>query len=206
MAVSFDLFGTLVQADRPGEPWDAVGEALSERDVSVPADWEATYRSAHVETAPLAAQSLVEHTQAALASQGIDADGDVVHDALLAAFDGQVTVADGAERALSAARGTGPVGLLSNCSVPGLVERTLERASLSGRFDAVVTSLGCGWRKPHDRAFTHVSDALGADPDSLLHVGDDSRADGGGRTTGATVVLTGQTPLSEFPSVLEGWQ
>ncbi len=203
MAVSFDLFDTLVTADRPDEPWDAVADTLGERGVAVPDDWEAAYRSAHVDIERGAELSLVEHTAAALASRGVEADRETVRAALLAAFDGPVTVRDGTVETLRAARVRGPVGLLSNCSLPGLVDRTLERAALPVEFDAIVTSVGCGWRKPHDRAFAAVADALGIPPDELIHVGDDPRADGGGRTAGVTVVLTDEVPLSAFPEWLE---
>ena len=203
MAVSFDCFGTLVTADRPTEPWVAVADALRARSVSVPDDWETAYRTSHVQTGPLEELSLVVHTREALASRGLAVDADLVHDALLAAFDGPVSVVDGARPALRAAAETGPVGVLSNCSVPGLVERTLARADLATAVDAVVTSVDCGWRKPHDRAFTQVAAALGVDCGSLVHVGDDPRADGGGRTAGVTVLLTDDTPLDELSERLE---
>jgi len=201
--VSFDLFGTLVTAERPTEPWAAVANALDSRGVSVPADWEAAYRTSHVDTDPGEECSLVTHTRGALRSRGVEASPDTVRDALLSAFDGPVTVRDGAPAALSAAGAAGPVGLLSNCSLPGLVDLTLARAQLPVAFDAVVTSVGCGWRKPHDDAFAAVASELGASPTDLVHVGDDPRADGGGRTAGVTVVLTEDVSLSAFPQWLE---
>jgi FMN phosphatase YigB (HAD superfamily) len=204
VAVSFDLFGTLVAADRPGEPWVAVADALGERGVAVPEAWEEAYRSSHVPVERGAELSLVDHVEAALASRGVDADRGTVEEALLAAFDGPVTVREGAAEALRAARTAGPVGVLSNCSLPGLADRALERAALPVGFDAVVTSVSCGWRKPYDRAFEAVAGTLGVPAGELVHVGDDPRADGGGRTAGVTVVLTGDVPLSSFPDWLEG--
>ncbi|MEF8812358.1 MAG: HAD family hydrolase [Halovenus sp.] len=203
MSVSFDLFGTLVMAERPSEPWAAVADALDSRDIPVPADWEAAYRTSHVDTEPGEECSLVAHTRATLRSRDIEASPDTVHDALLEAFDGPVTVRDGAPEALEAAAGVGPVGLLSNCSLPGLVDLTRERAQLPVSFDTVVTSVGCGWRKPHDSAFATVASELGVPPTELVHVGDDPRADGGGRTAGVTVVLTEDVSLSRFPDWLE---
>jgi FMN phosphatase YigB (HAD superfamily) len=204
VAVSFDLFGTLVTADRPDEPWVAAADALRERGVAVPEGWEDAYRSSHVPVERGAELSLVDHTEAALASRGVDADHKTVREALLAAFDGPVAVRDGVADALRAALAAGPVGVLSNCSLPGLADRTLERAALPVRFDAVVTSVDCGWRKPHDRAFGAAAGALGVPAGDLVHVGDDPRADGGGRTAGVTVVLTEDVPLSSFPDWLEG--
>ena len=203
MAVSVDLFDTLVTADRPDVPWDAAATALRDRGVTVPDDWEDAYRSSHVPVDRGRELSLVRHTQAALASRDVEVDERTVHEALLAAFDGPVTVRDGAVAALRAATERGPVGLLSNCSLPGLVERTLSRAALPVEFDAVVTSVGCGWRKPHDRAFEAVADALGVSLADLVHVGDDPRTDGGARTTDATVVLTDDVSLAAFPAWLE---
>jgi HAD superfamily hydrolase (TIGR01549 family) len=203
VAVSFDLFDTLVTADRPDEPWAAVADALDARGVAVPDDWEAAYRSSHIAVDRGAELSLVAHTQAALDSRGVDADSETVREAALSAFDGPVELRDGAEDTLRAAADAGPVGILSNCSLPGLVERTIARANLPVSFDAVVTSVDCGWRKPHDRAFEAAADRLGVAPSELVHVGDDPRADGGGRTAGVTVVLTDEVPLSDVPDWLE---
>lgn len=203
MGISFDLFGTLVDAKRPESPWDAAATELRERGVTVPADWEDAYRSTHITVERGRELSLVEHSQAALASRGVNVAEETVRAALLAAFDGPVEVRDGATDALAAAAEHGPVGVLSNCSLPGLVERTLGRAAFSCSFDAVVTSVDCGWRKPHDEAFAAVADALGVSLDSLVHVGDDPRTDGGARTTAATVVLTDDVPLTGFPAWLE---
>jgi FMN phosphatase YigB (HAD superfamily) len=207
VAVSFDLFGTLVSVERPDEPWTAVAQELRVRGVTVPEDWEAAYRESHLSVEPGAEQSLVSHTRAALASRGGQAPRDAVHGALLEAFGGSVSVRAGAPAALRAAARAGPVGVLSNCSVPGLVERTIDRADLPARetVDETVTSVGCGWRKPHDDAFRAVAARLDVDVGDLVHVGDDPRADGGGRTAGVTVVLTGETPLAEFPDWLEGF-
>jgi len=207
VAVSFDLFGTLVSTERPDEPWAAVARELRAREVTVPDDWETAYRESHLSVERGAEQSLVAHTRAALASRGVQAPRCTVHDALLGAFGGSVSVRAGAPAALSAAARAGPVGVLSNCSVPGLVERTIGRANLPAgeAVDEVVTSVGCGWRKPHDGAFRAVAGRLDVDVSDLVHVGDDPRADGGGRTAGVTVVLTGETPLADFPDWLEGF-
>jgi len=206
VAVSFDLFGTLVAVDRPAEPWDAVARELRAQGVTVPAGWEGAYRKSHLSAEAGTEQSLLTHTRATLSSLGVEATESAVHDALLGAFDSPVSVRAGAPGALRAAARAGPVGILSNCSVPGLVERTLDRADLPAKavVDEVVTSVGCGWRKPHDEAFRAVADRLGGDVAELVHVGDDPRADGGGRTAGATVVLVDEVPLAEFPDWLEG--
>jgi FMN phosphatase YigB (HAD superfamily) len=202
VAISFDLFDTLVAADRPARPWAAVATELEARGVSVPEEWEAAYRSSHVSVEPLAELSLVDHTLAALAQYGRDPQPSTVEDALLAAFDGPVRTREGAETAVRAAAEAGPVGVCSNCSLPGLIERTLERASLPA-FDVVVTSVDVGWRKPHDRVFERTAAALGVPVEDLVHVGDDPRTDGGARTAGATVLLLDDHPLASLSTWLE---
>lgn len=201
MAVSFDCFDTLVTADRPEEPWVAVATALHERDVSVPEDWEAAYRSSHREYDRGAEAPLDEHVRLALASRCVEVSPETALEATLAAFDCEVSVRDGAHAALAAAGEHGPVAVCSNCSVPGLVERTLDRADLS--VDTVVTSVDCGWRKPHAGIFEATATALDCPLDSLVHVGDDARADGGAERVGARTVLVQDVPLADFPAWLE---
>lgn len=202
MGVSFDCFGTLVTTDRPEEPWTAVATALRSRDVAVPADWEAAYRTGHREYEPGAEAPLDEHVRLALASRGVDVAPTLASEATLAAFDAPVTVRDGADAALEAAAESGPVAVCSNCSVPGLLERTLERAGLAGSADAVVASADCGWRKPHPAVFETVADELGVDLAELVHVGDDARTDGGAERAGATTVLLSDCPLPELTARL----
>jgi FMN phosphatase YigB (HAD superfamily) len=201
VAVSFDCFGTLVTADRPGAPWDAVADELRERGVAVPGDWEAAYRSSHREYDRGAEAPLDEHVRLALASRHVDVSAETARDATLAAFEGAVTVRSGASGALATARDHGPVAVCSNCSVPGLVERTIDRTDLS--VDAVVTSVGCGWRKPHPEIFQRTAAALSCPLESLVHVGDDARTDGGAERAGATTVLLEDVPLTELPAWLD---
>ena len=197
VAVSFDLFGTLVAADRPDEPWDAVADSLAERGVGVPDDWEAAYRSSHREYDRGREAPLDEHVRLALASSGVTVTATTARESVLAAFDGPVARRDGARDALAAAADHGPVAVCSNCSVPGLVERTLARVDLAGdALDAVVTSVDSGWRKPHPRIFEATADALDTPLPGLVHVGDDARTDGGADRAGARSVLLADTSLS----------
>jgi FMN phosphatase YigB (HAD superfamily) len=204
VVVSFDLFGTLVDADRPAAPWDTVADVLAERGVRVPDDWEAAYRSAHREYDRGREAPLDEHVRLALASRGVDVTEAAAREAVLAAFDTPVTVRDGARSALRAAADRGPVGICSNCSVPGLVERTLDRAALAdavpGGFGAVVTSVDCGWRKPHPEIFETTAAALDVPLVDLVHVGDDARTDGGAGRAGAQTVLIENVAL---PTIAE---
>src|SRR6185295_11991278 len=52
-------------------------------------------------------------------------------------------------------------------------------AGLSPELDVVVTSDGCGFRKPDPRIVHEALAALGVRPDEAVLVGDDATADGG---------------------------
>jgi len=205
VAVTFDLFGTLVAVDRPDDPAAAVADELAARGVVVPDAWPRAYRRPHHDIAAGEELSLVAHAHAALADCGARVERSVVASAVRAAFDpDEVAVRDGAATAVGAARDHGPTGVLSNCSVPGLVEQMLDRSGLADTVDTTVTSVGCGYRKPDRRAFERVADALGVDPRTLIHVGDDPETDGGVEAVGGRFVSVTRTPLSELPDVLEG--
>ncbi|QLH81653.1 HAD family hydrolase [Halosimplex pelagicum] len=205
MAVSFDLFGTLVAVSRPAEPAEAVARQLRERGVAVPDGWATAYREPQVTVESGAELALSDHVGHALASRGVDADAGTVAAAVRAAFDGPVDTREGAGAAVAAAAERGPVGVLSNCSVNGLVERTLDRSALDAdRFDAVVASVDCGWRKPDRRAFEAVAEAFGVPLADLIHVGDDPETDGGAEAAGARSVLLDDTHLADLPARLEG--
>jgi len=207
VATSFDLFGTLVDAERPSDPAAAVAAELSARGVTVPDDWDRAYAEPHLDAGSGEAVSLVEHVRAVLASRDVTVSEARVRSAVLAAFETPVERRPGARTAIEAASAHGPVGLLSNCSVPGLVGRTLDAARLDpAAFDAVVVSVDCGWCKPDARAFEALATELGVPVDDLVHVGDDPVADAGVADAGGTAVLLEEVPLSDVPSALEGGQ
>lgn len=194
-ATSFDCFGTLLSVDRPTDPAATVAEQLDARGIDVPDDWSRAYAQPHQQVDPGREQSLAEHVAATLRSRGRDPSESTVRAAVLAAFDSPVQTRDGAAAAVEAATTVGPIGVCSNCSVPGLVERSLERSNLDiERFDAIVTSVGCGWRKPDRRAFEAVAGALDTSPNDLLHVGDDRETDG----AAPEAVLVSERSLSEL--------
>ncbi|MES3160748.1 MAG: HAD family hydrolase [Halorubrum sp.] len=203
MAVTFDLFGTLVDADYPADPAEVVARELESRDVAVPDDWHVAYGERHVDAPAGAEVPIPAHVSAALDSRGVVVADNLVRHAVVAAFDPTVTRRDGALTAVRAAAERGPVGLCSNCSVPELVPRTLIRAGLRGEFDAVTTSIGCGWRKPHAKAFEAAAEALSADTTDLVHVGDDPNTDGGVVEVGGRFVDVTETPLASVVSELE---
>ena len=203
MAVTFDLFGTLVDADYPADPAEVVARELESRGVVVPDDWHVAYGERHVDAPEGAETPLPAHVAHALDSRGVDARENVVRHAVVAAFDPEVTRREGALTAVRDVAEQGPVGLLSNCAVPELVSKTLIRAGLRGEFDAVTTSVGCGWRKPHPKAFEVAADALGVAPAMLVHVGDDRATDGGIVDVGGRFVDVTETPLSAVAAELE---
>ena len=206
MPVSFDVFGTLVAVERSADPATAVARALADRDVRVPGDWTDAYAESHRSVESGREYPLAAHVADALASRGVDAPRSTVAAAVRAAFAPEtVRTREGALDAIAAARARGPVGLCSNCSVPGLAERTLaaSRLDLEG-FDAVVTSVDCGWRKPDRRAFAAVADALDSEVADLVHVGDDPKTDGGVTDAGGTFVRVGAGELASLAAG-EGW-
>ncbi|WP_459191712.1 HAD family hydrolase [Halosimplex sp. J119] len=205
MVVSFDLFGTLVTVERPDDPAEAVAHELRERGVTIPGDWARAYREPQVAVDPGQETPLSEHVSAALASRDVDADDATVEAAVLAAFDRPVATREGAEAAVEAAARYGTVGVLSNCSVTGLVERVLDQSTIDPeRLDAVVASVDSGWRKPDPRAFEAVAEALDTPIERLVHVGDDPATDGAANEVGARGILLADVPLRNLPAELEG--
>lgn len=203
VVVSFDCFGTLVDVRVPSDPGGAVATALSNRGVSVPVDWSAAYSEAHVDVPRGAEVSLTEHVVRAMESRGFEPDREQCSRAVAEAFAPEVRTRPGARVAIEAAARYGRVGICSNCSVSGLVARTLDRSAVDHSFDAVVTSVGCGWRKPDPRAFETVSERLGGSVESLVHVGDDPDTDGGVQAIGGTFIDVSDRPLSTVPAQLE---
>mgnify|MGYP002762874349 FL=1 len=201
MPVTFDLFGTLVDAARPADPAAAVARELRERGVSVPDDWAEAYAEPHVDAPEGAEVPLHAHVARALDSRGVSAPDNAARRAVTAAFEPDVTAGEGARAAVERARERGPVGLLSNCSVPELARRSLLSADLrwlnddrDPLFDVVVTSLSCGWRKPDRRAFEAVARQLDCEVRELTHVGD-SDADAGIEAAGGRFVDVRERPL-----------
>lgn len=203
VAICFDLFGTLVDAERPDDPAAAVADALRDRGVAVPDDWTAAYSEPHIDAPEGAEVPLPAHISAALASRGVDAPNNAPRRAVVSAFDPRVDTREGAVEAVAAAHEYGLVGLLSNCSVPELVGRTLIRSALSrDSFDQIVSSVACGWRKPDRRAFETVARQLAVPVDRLVYVGDTPATDGGIEACGGTFIDVTDTPLSRLPDCL----
>lgn len=208
--VSFDLFGTLVTVDRPSAPAKAVAHALEVQGVSVPDDWTEAFGERRIDNSDGAEIPLTDHVVATLASRTNTLNRaslrDDVERAIWSVFDPDVRTRDGAATTVETLGERLPVGVLSNCSVPGLAERAIERSSIDrAAFDVVTTSVDCGWRKPDLRAFRAVAEGLGIEVERLLHIGDDPVADGGAVEGGGTALLIDETPIPDVPEVVEGW-
>ena len=200
-AVVFDLFGTLVAVDDTPEPAAAIADELAARGVSVPDDWATAYSEPHIDAKAGAEVPLPDHVAAALASHEVDVPDTTARQAVIDAFEPTITTTTGAVEAVAAASEGGPVGLLSNCAVPELVDRTLRRSALDpDSFDAIVASVDCGWRKPDPRAFATIADRLGVAAAELVVVGDTPETDGGITDPGGEFVDIAKTPLSELPA------
>ncbi|WP_363467596.1 HAD family hydrolase [Halogeometricum borinquense] len=203
MAISFDLFGTLVAVERPADPAAAVAAELRDRGVAVPDDWGDAYAELHIDAPAGAEVPLPAHVSAALRSRDVDAPANAARRAVVAAFDPDVRTREGAVDAVSAAAERGPVALLSNCSVPELVARTLIRSDLDrDAFDVTVSSVACGWRKPHPEAFETVAGRLDVAPETLVHVGDDPETDGGVEAVGGAFVDVAAVGLDTLTDLL----
>ncbi|SIS03919.1 HAD family hydrolase [Natronorubrum thiooxidans] len=205
MGVSFDLFDTLVTADRPTDPAAAVATELEKRDVDVPDDWSDAYTELHIDAPEGAEVPLPAHVSRALSSRDVSYERNAARRAVVSAFDPEVETRSGAVEAVEAAREHGPVAICSNCSVPELVGRTLVRSAFDrDDFDAIVTSVGCGWRKPAPQIFELTAAELDVATADLVHVGDDPQTDGGIEAVGGTALLLADHPLESIPARLAG--
>lgn len=203
-AISFDLFGTLVTVDRPTEPGRAIARALAARGVSVPDTWHDAFRQSDASHDPWRERSLTAHVADTLAVTGASIDPGICASAVQEAVDVPVRTREGAHRVVTAAARRGPVGILSNCSVDGLVERVIERADLPlTASTATVSSVDLGWRKPHPLPFRVMADRLGVAPSALVHVGDDPHADRGIAAVGGTALLVSEHSLQSIARRLE---
>jgi len=64
------------------------------------------------------------------------------------------------------------LGIISNVMSRGLVRRKLAEYGIAGYFAPVVTSSGCGWRKPNVRLFEGAARLLGLPAAACAYVGD----------------------------------
>lgn len=97
------------------------------------------------------------------------------------------------------ARGIG-VGVVSNI---GWDLRPVFRAhGLDAYVDTYVLSYEHGIQKPDPRLFAAACAALGTEPEDVVMVGDDRRADGGATALGCRVHFVDHLPVAERPDAL----
>ncbi len=69
------------------------------------------------------------------------------------------------------------LGLISNTSDDNNVQQLVDRCELRPYFDIILTSAGCGIRKPDERIFQLALDFFGLPPEQTAMVGDTLEAD-----------------------------
>jgi putative hydrolase of the HAD superfamily len=190
MAVLFDFFGTLVDYSpsrtEQGYPrsaavlaglgcrlgydeWLATWSACSERldDESVVTGVEFSMHDAFAAFAPEAGLDDVP-------AHGADA----FVEAYLAEWSTAVRLIDGVPELLSTLRAGGRrLGLVSNTHSAEMVRGHLAGMGILDAFDAVVTSVEVGFRKPRPEIFAAAMEALGAQACDAVFVGDSYDAD-----------------------------
>ena len=190
VVLSVDLFGTLAVASTAEAPEERVAYALRERGVTVPESFLKEYRSHQFDVHPAVELPLQQHVYAALRVSGGEASIQTVHAALLDAFDTPVSETPICDALLDiVATSSSSCAILSNCSLTGLVPQTLDRLGIEHSiFDAILTSVDIGVRKPDPRCFEALAAVFGADIQDVIHAGDSPRSDGGIATAGGQFV------------------
>lgn len=69
------------------------------------------------------------------------------------------------------------LAVVSNTNEADLVPRHLAEMGIADRFDAVITSVEVGWRKPHPAIYQSALTALGITASAAVFVGDSHDAD-----------------------------
>lgn len=90
--------------------------------------------------------------------------------------------------------------LVSNTHHTPMVNTLLRRFRLDHRFEAVITSVELGWRKPHPRIYRAALDAAGTGPEGALFIGDDPWRDyRAPRALGIEALLVGDRVADDVP-------
>ena len=102
------------------------------------------------------------------------------------------------------------LAIVTNTHHPGLVPDLLDAMGLAGAFDAVVTSIEVGWRKPHPAIYRAALDALAVEAADAVFVGDTRAPDyDGPRSIGIRALLIdpgrehGIAPKDRLDTILE---
>ncbi|MCY3567224.1 MAG: HAD family hydrolase [Chloroflexi bacterium] len=79
--------------------------------------------------------------------------------------------------ALAAARGHGPIGLITNFNDGPMQRQKIRGAGLEGQFDGVYISGEVGVWKPEPGIFLHAARDLGVEPRECVHIGNNIQSD-----------------------------
>ncbi|MFC7095905.1 HAD family hydrolase [Halobaculum marinum] len=203
-AVAFDLDDTVCRRDQ--DPDDLYRRAFARADVDKfgePADlWAALTGppEPNAEHAYFAAG----FTVVAARHGRSDVDADALATALLASIDhGAVSFTPGAREALTAARETGPVAVVTN-GPEWRQSPKIAALGLSELLDAVVYAGDMERRKPHPDAFDRVCDLLGVDTAETLYVGDSLQHDVAGAQGAGLAAAWVPGRWTEYPTTSDG--
>jgi putative hydrolase of the HAD superfamily len=182
-AVFFDLDGTLV-SERAGvrEARTAVGSRMMELGI-----WNKP-ASAFADTIEIVISGILEdndwqwppwlHSEEwlrrSLAVSGLRVNDDEFEE-LVSVYRNErsdrATPIEGWPGALSAARGHGPIGLITNFHDGPMQRQKIRGAGLEGQFDGVYISGEVGVWKPEPAIFEHAAQDLGVEPADCVHIG-----------------------------------
>lgn len=187
--VLFDFFGTLVDYSplRCDPEYPRTCAALNELGVvmtgeELTARWDETWY-------PFEERSQLDHREfsmvevgevflrALLGHEPDPAATRALMDVYIGEWDAGVTYLEGLGRWLGELAADHRLAIVSNVHEAYLVPSHLEKMGLKDRFDAVILSVQVGWRKPHPQIYATALEALGAQADQAVFVGDTHSAD-----------------------------
>lgn len=185
----FDFFGTLVDYDpsRTAQGYGRTHALLAEIGVEIGyvdflMRWDTV--SARFDAASDEDDhefSMIELATAflreALGRSPIPADAEALVATYLDEWNQGVRQIDGIPTLLRSLGGDHRLAIVTNTHDPRLVPQHLARMGITDCFDAVITSVEVGWRKPHHRIYQATLDRLRVDPAECTFIGDTRGAD-----------------------------
>ncbi len=189
-AIGFDLFDTLVTIQN-GTLLEAMGKllgSLRESGFDVQADpFRIAYREGamrFLEAARLSGRETHNRfwITEALQRLGHDVTPDDPRiakgvDDYFSTFYPNCHLVPGTQEMLGTLKGRYPLGLLSNLTHGPAGREIVDRMGLTPYFDVILISGELGFRKPHPMVFDQLVEALGAERNRTVFVGDDPHAD-----------------------------
>ncbi|MCE1197188.1 HAD family hydrolase, partial [bacterium] len=189
-AVGFDLDGTLY----PGRLMYVFSADLALRHPALLSAYGAARRALHAEACR---ESALEGTGPTSGAPSMEAPRDSRRFRFIKPYRGVLPC-------LEALRSSGlRLGLLSDLPPP----RKTALLGLEGRFDALLCSEDCGTLKPSRAPFLALAEALGAEPRSILYVGNKREFDvEGAKAAGMMAALMGRGKASGVDFVFRRWE